>query len=133
MKLVLMNNRLLKQIERFCVVGGVAFLIDAGVLYILREWFSVYYLIANTISFTVSTIYNFLASTQWVFEATEEKKKNKTYTILFVLFSVVGLGLNQMCMYLFVSKIGIYYMIAKILSTGIVMCFNFVTRKKMYG
>lgn len=127
-----MNNRLLKQIERFCVVGGVAFLIDAGILYVLREWLSIYYLIANMVSFTVSTMYNFWASTQWVFEVTEEKRKSKTYTILFVLLSVVGLALNQICMYLFVSKIGIYYMIAKILSTGIVMCFNFVTRKMMY-
>ena len=127
-----MNNRLLKQIERFCVVGGIAFQIDAGVLYVLREWLSIYYLIANMVSFAVSTMYNFFASTQWVFEATEEKKKNKTYTILFVLFSVVGLALNQVCMSLFVSKIGIYYMVAKILSTGIVMCFNFITRKMMY-
>lgn len=99
---------------------------------ILKEYLHVYYLIANVISFTVSTIYNYIASVNWVFDADDEKKKNKKYTALFVILSVIGLGINQLCMFAFVSGFGIYYLVAKVLATGIVMVFNFVTRKRMY-
>ena len=49
--------------------------------------------------------------------------------VLFLFISIIGLGLNQLLMWMLVEKIKIYYMIAKIMVTVLVMVYNFITRK----
>lgn len=43
---------------------------------------------------------------------------------------LVGLGLNQICMWFFVEIFGIYYMLAKIISIIIVMAWNYIMKRK---
>ena len=49
--------------------------------------------------------------------------------ITFSVISIIGLGLNQALMAVFVDLFKIYYMFSKVLITAIVMVYNFVTRK----
>ncbi len=49
--------------------------------------------------------------------------------IIFIVFSVIGLGLTELIMWLGVDIMKISYLIVKIIATAIVMVFNFVTRK----
>lgn len=63
----------------------------------------------------------------WVFDV--KKKQGFKEIVLFVVLSTVGLGINQLVMYLGVEVIHIYYMICKVLATFIVMVYNFITRK----
>ena len=49
--------------------------------------------------------------------------------VIFVVLSVIGLGINQVLMWVCVEKLHIYYMISKIGVTGVVMVYNFITRK----
>lgn len=123
----LKNNKLLSQVLKFCVVGGGAFLIDSSLLYILTEYFHVYVLISSVISFIVSLIFNYLLSVFWVFDVT--KKQTIKDVLLFAFLSTIGLGINQIVMYLGVEIFHIYYMLCKIISTFIVMVYNFITRK----
>ena len=92
------NSKLFKQLFRFGIVGFTAFLIDAGLLYVLTEYLHIYYLISSVISFIVSLIYNYILSIFWVFDV----KKKQTYkeVLLFTILSVIGLGVNQLVMYL---------------------------------
>ena len=121
------RSKLFKQLFRFGVVGFTAFLIDAGLLYVLTEYLHVYYLVSSVISFIVSLIYNYILSIFWVFDV----KKKQTYkeVLLFAVLSVIGLGVNQLVMYLGVDLLNIHYMLCKIIATIIVMIYNFVTRK----
>ena len=121
------HSKLFKQLFRFGVVGGLAFLIDAGLLYILTEFCHIHYLISSVISFTVSLAFNYILSIIWVFDV----KKKQTYkdVILFVVLSVIGLGINQLVMFLGVDLLHIYDMLCKVISTIIVMIYNFITRK----
>ncbi len=120
-------NKLVKQILKFTVVGGFAFLIDYGLLYVLTEFIGIHYLISSIISFTVSVIFNYIMSITWVFDV--NKKQGVKEFIVFIILSVIGLGINELIMYLMVDIIGIHYMISKLFSTGIVMVYNFITRK----
>ena len=120
-----MNNKLIKQILRFLVVGGTAFLIDYGV-FTLLTYLGMYYLTANIISFSVSVIFNYIASIKWVYDA---KKQTPKEFILFIVLSVVGLGLNSLIMYTGVDKLHIHELLMKLVATGIVMVYNFITRK----
>ena len=122
-----LSSKLFKQLFRFGIVGGLAFLIDSGVLFLLTEYLNVYYLVSSVISFIVSLIFNYILSILWVFDV---KKKQTIKEIgLFVILSVIGLGINQVVMYVGADILHIYYMLCKVISTFIVMVYNFITRK----
>ena len=118
-------NRLIKQIMRFGIVGGIAFVIDYSIFAILTI-IGCHYLIAQIISFTISLIFNYIASIKWVFNA---KKQTTKDIVVFVLLSVVGLGINELLLYIGVDKMHIHELIVKLFATAVVMVFNFITRK----
>ncbi|MDD4706454.1 MAG: GtrA family protein [Bacilli bacterium] len=120
-------NKLTKQIFKFLIVGGIAFLIDYALLYILTEYCNIYYLVSSVISFTISLIFNYIASIKFVFET--DKKDSQKHFIIFIIGSIIGLGINQLVMYVMVELMNVYYMLVKIVATGIVMVWNFITRK----
>ena len=121
------NNKLLMQILKFGVVGGTAFLIDYGIFTILSQLLNIHYLIASIISFSISVIYNYILSIKWVFDVS--KKQTSKEFIIFIILSVIGLGLNSLIMYVSVDLMKIHEMISKIVATVIVMVYNFITRK----
>lgn len=122
------NNKLLLQIFKFVIVGGIATIIDFIVLFILKEFIGLNEIVANTISFTVSVIYNYIASVKWVFDVDENKNKS-TQFIIFITFSIIGLLINNLILWICIDKFSLYYLIGKVIATGIVMVFNFITRK----
>jgi len=48
---------------------------------------------------------------------------------VFIILSLIGLGMTEMFMYLFTDIIGVHYMLSKVFSTAFVMVFSFITRK----
>ena len=121
------NNKLLMQILKFGIVGGTAFIIDYGIFTILSQLLGIHYLIASIISFSISVIYNYILSIKWVFDVS--KKQTSKEFIIFIILSVIGLGLNSLIMYISVDLMQIHEMISKIVATAIVMVYNFITRK----
>ena len=121
-------KKLIAQFMKFGIVGVIAFLIDYGLMVALTEFFGVPYLISNTISFTVSVVFNYVASMRYVFERRDDMSRRREF-IIFVLLSIIGLILNDLFMWLFVSVWFIDYRIAKIIVTVLVAIWNFVTRK----
>ena len=122
------TRKLLIQILKFAIVGGIATIIDFVFLYIFREFCHFPVLVSNTLSFCISVIYNYVASVKWVFDVNKEKDAKKQF-VIFIVFSVIGLLLNNAIMWITVDFLSIYYMLAKIIATVIVMVFNFITRK----
>lgn len=123
-------NKLIQQIAKFGVIGIIAFAIDYGLLYVFTEWVGIHYLISSVLSFSISVIFNYVASVRWVFDVKTENSKTKNF-VLFVVFSVIGLGINQPIMWLGVESLHWHYMLVKIFATAVVMVWNFITRKKM--
>lgn len=121
-------KKLALQIIKFGIVGVIAFIIDYSILFILTDFFSVYYLLSAAISFTISTIFNYFCSMCWVFEGKKNIKK-RNELMIFIFLSVIGLGINQVMMLILVEQIKIFYMISKIIATCVVMIWNFITRK----
>ena len=119
---------LIKQIGRFLVVGGLAFLVDYGVLWTMVDLLKANYLVASTLSFSVSVIFNYALSSIWVFESAGNGNQIGNF-VIFVAMSVVGLLLNLAIMWFAVDALELYYLVAKVGSTGIVMIYNFISRK----
>ena len=121
-------KKLIAQVMKFVIVGGLSFVLDFIIYYVLKNYFSVYYLIAGFFSFTLSLIFNYLMSMKFVFKSKDDLQKTHEF-ITFVTLSVMGLGLNLLCLFILVDIYKMNDLIAKILVAGIVMVFNFVTRK----
>ncbi|MDO5292852.1 MAG: GtrA family protein [bacterium] len=130
-------QKLMKQIFRFAVVGGSAFLIDYGILFVLNEFLGVNYLIASALSFSVSVIYNYILSIFWVFDPNEEQSKKEQF-VVFMILSIIGLGINSLIMWISVNALtawlpavrnAVIVMTAKVIATFVVMVYNFITRK----
>lgn len=125
--MTIFKNKLLNQILKFGLVGGTAFVIDYVLLYLCTEFLHIHYLISSIISFTVSVIFNYILSIKWIFDV--KKKQDVKDFVIFIILSVIGLGINSLIMYVMVEKFGVYYMLSKIVSTAVVMVYNFITRK----
>lgn len=124
-----MMNNLLMQLFRFGLVGVVATVLDFLFLFLLTEIFGMYYLFSAAVSFVLSTLFNYVASMRFVFNSKFTKDEKTKELLLFTILSVIGLLLNQFLMWLFVEKIALYYMLAKIVATFFVMAWNFISRK----
>ena len=122
-------EHLLVQIFKFGIVGVVSTLIDFVFLYLFKDVLHVHLVLANTLSFVISVVYNYWASLTFVFDVNKEKSKRRNF-IIFVVCSFIGLLLNDLMVYVITDKLGVYYMISKVIATLFVMVFNFITRKK---
>ena len=114
-------RHLVQQFMKFGIVGVIAFAIDYGLMVALTELAGVEYLLSAT--------FNYLASMRYVFTHKEGLSRHREF-VIFVVLSVIGLGINDALMWLGTSLLGISYLITKIGATAVVMVYNFVTRKK---
>lgn len=121
-------KKLFEQIIKFSIVGGLAFLIDYGIMVLCKEVFKFDVLVAAGFGFTVSVIFNYIASVKWVFNVNENNSKSKQF-ITFIIFSIIGLIITEIIMYIGTDIMKISYLIVKVGATLIVMIFNFITRK----
>ncbi len=121
-------KKLIEQIMKFGVVGFLCFGIDYGLMIFLTEICGISYLVSSGISFSVSVMVNYILSLKFVFETDENNSKVVEFYI-FIILSVIGLGINQALMWIYVDKMHVHYMISKIGVTGMVMVYNFITRK----
>lgn len=121
-------KKLIEQMVKFGIIGALAFVIDYGFMILLTEVFKVNYLISSGISFTISVIFNYICSMKYVFDSRDDMSKGKEFTI-FIILSIIGLGINQLIMWAMVDKLGLFYAVVKLFATAVVMVWNFVTRK----
>ncbi len=122
-----MSERFL-EIIRFCIVGGLSLIVDCAILFGLTEFLGVHYFYSAAISFTASVIFNYWLCVVYVFK--NARKQTARQATIFIGSSVVGLALNQMCMWFFVEIILLHYMLAKLFATAIVTIWNYIMKRK---
>ena len=112
-------------------MGGVSFLMDYSLLFALTEFAGVYYLYSSAISFSVTVVFNYWLCVVYVFKGAAKQTPRRA--LIFFVTGVIGLGLNQLCMWFFVAVAGFHYMLAKIFATAIVTLWNYFTKRKAVG
>ena len=121
------SDNIYVQFFRYLFVGGTAAVVDVGSLYFLTSRFGLYYLVSAAIAFLLGIVTNYVLSIVWVFRSSGKMKKE---ILLFVLIGVSGLILNETIMYGLVSVLALFYLAAKLISTAVIMVWNFGLRKK---
>lgn len=142
-------KKLFAQILKFGFVGIICFLIDyvigLAVLNIILKtggdgYFEAGSMVASATGFTVSVIINYILSFKFVFERKENLDRRAEFAA-FVILCIIGMGLNQLIIWIcvgpvygnveFIKKLSknLVYTGAKIIATAVVMVYNFITRK----
>lgn len=143
-------KNLFAQIMKFGMVGvicfGIDYLIGIVVLNIIlklggEQLFELASMAGSALGFTVSVIINYILSFKFVFERKEDLNRKAEFAV-FIILSVIGLGLNQLIIWICVGPLyggvaflrrllnyNFAYTGAKVIATAIVMVYNFVTRK----
>lgn len=116
------------QLIRYGFVGGIAFVADYGSLYALTEWCGIQYLVSAALAFIIGLTINYLLS-NWIVFSTHRLQNRWIEFAIFAVIGVIGLGLNEVIMYVCCEKIGMHYMVAKLISTALVFLWNFFVRK----
>lgn len=116
------------QLFRYVFVGGIAFVADWGMMVFLHEAIHTNVYIATAIAFVFGLIVNFVLSKIFVFQEASERTGTAGEFIAYGIIGVVGLLFTEVIMWLLL-KIGVLYMIAKIVAAAIVLIWNFVARK----
>ena len=123
----------IKQFVSYFGVGGAAALVEWGVFFLLVYLFNTPYLYATVLAFIVSTTVNWILGRMFAFKNSNYKGKKTQELILVFVVSAVGHVFNMILMYLFVSVFSmnsnILKTVSKVLSTGIVFFWNFLSRK----
>lgn len=119
-------KNMIVQLFRFGIVGVIATFIDFLILYLFKEYCGFSVLLASFLAYVVSSVINYLLSTRWVFKSNTLSEHNKI--IIFIIISLIGVILNELIMY-FGELVSIYYMITKVISTIVLLVFNFISRK----
>ena len=123
---------LASQVARFGVVGVIVFAIDYCVLMVLTQALGVDPVPAAAASFTVSLAFNYLASMRFVFKRRDDMGRAREVAV-FVALSAVGLAINEAVVAVGVVALGkgpLAMSVTKVGATGIVMVWNFLSRKR---
>ena len=134
-----MKNRL-NEVIKFVLTGGVCFLIEYAALIVLKEWLHLPVVAATPIAFLISVVFNYLLCVKWVFSGAKEGSRKAQ--IGFLITSGIGFFLNWFLMWaltvlfgedaVLLALFGLelkVYMLNKIIATGLVMVWNYITKR----
>lgn len=124
----LIKNRDLILFVRYNLFAGCSTLLDLVLLYILTEFFGVWYTYSITIGYIAGVSTNYILNKYLNFR--NLSRKIVLQFGLFVTIALIGLLFNQIIIYILVEFIGVWYMFAKIIAVLLVMLWNFSRHKK---
>lgn len=118
-----------REFLKFAIVGLVGTFINIAVLYVLTEYFGVYYIFSAVVSFVISMTHNFLLNKIWTFKEPLKSEFRKKY-VQFSLVSIMALMINLFFLYIFTEIIGVYYILSQLIAIGIALIINFLGNRK---
>jgi len=107
---------------KFGIVGLTGMVIDFSITFLLKEKLKVHRYIASSAGFTVAATSNYFLNRIWTFQSNDPRVLLEYST--FIIISVIGLGINNLFLYLFEKKLSFYW--AKLFAIGVTMIWNFL-------
>ncbi len=117
------------QFFRYVFVGGAATVVDWTFLWFFYDVVGIYKYLSVALSFLLGLLTNFLLSDRFVFSNVPEARSTANKFSVYLITGLIGLGLTELFMLLFDGLLGLHYMIAKIVTTAIVLAWNFFSKK----
>lgn len=114
---------MLYKFLKFGLVGASGFVLDFAVTYWLKEKVRLNKYLANSTGFIVAATSNYFLNRSWTFVSSNPDIQSE-YT-LFIIISLIGLGLNNFIIYLLTSRFSANFYLSKVIAIIIVTGWNF--------
>jgi putative flippase GtrA len=121
-------GRIANEAVRYFAASALALAIDFGIYAGLIRFAAVHYLVAAPIGFALGLATVYLLSIRWVFRERRLADRRAEFA-LFALIGLAGMALNQLILFAVVQWLAASFEVAKVISAGMVFCFNFICRK----
>ena len=115
---------------RYLVSGGSAFVTNITTLFILVQFFHVWYLLAATVSFVVAVCVSFVMQKFFTFND-YTKEKIRQQTVIYFGLQIFNLSINTLFMYIGVDLLHIHYIISQTLIGSAMAIYSFFIYKYM--
>jgi putative flippase GtrA len=109
---------------KFCAVGFSGMLIDFGTTWLLKEKVRVNKYIANSTGFILAATSNYIWNRLWTFQS--ENSQITFEYLSFIIISVIGLGINNLVIFIFSDKLKFNFYFSKLIAIGVVTIWNFI-------
>ena len=119
----MINRTIILKFMKFCLVGFSGMLVDFGATWLCKEKFKWNKYVSNSIGFVLAATNNYIWNRWWTFQS-----DNANIPIeygKFLVISVIGLGLNNLVIYLLHEKLKWNFYLAKLIAVGVVTVWNF--------
>ena len=113
------------KIIKFGFAGAIGMAIDFGTTWLCREKLQWNKYIANSTGFTVAVINNYIINRIWTFHSTNSNWHAEFGK--FLVFSLVGLALNNLFVFLLHSRFKMNFYLSKLIATLLVFVWNFTS------
>ncbi len=123
-------NLLKHKATKYLISGGAATAVNLGTVYVLTDWFSVYYLISSVVGFVLAICVSFTLQKFWTFE-NHSRDFIHWQALIFLTTALTGLMLNTILVYSLVQYLSQHYLLAQILSGVVIAILNFFTYQKL--
>lgn len=114
------------EVINYLIFGVLTTVVNIVTFYLLTA-ISIDWQISNIIAWIASVLFAYITNKKFVFES-KEKKILKEF-LSFLSFRVLSLGIDMICMYLFIDLCHISSFISKIIVNVIVIVLNYVFSK----
>jgi len=118
----------LTKFVTFAVVGGFCALLSLAILWLLTSWLGVHYLLSTVVTFLVTTPVGFWLNKILTFR-TRRGYARIEWPRYFLVMSI-SFGSSIALMYLLVSVLGLWYLLANMIVIGVLLAFNFLTHDR---
>ncbi len=116
------------QLLRYGFVGGLAFLVDFGVLALLHHGLRWNLYLATALAFCAGLCANYLLS-KWAVFQQKAKHGRVAEFITYAVIGVIGLGWTELLIWLLSEKLGAAPLLAKAVAAVLVLLWNFLARR----
>ncbi|MDO8460454.1 MAG: GtrA family protein [Nanoarchaeota archaeon] len=124
----ILNFHVTEEFIKFVAVGVVNTVINLFVLYILTEFFSVWYILSSLLAFLLAVTNSFIMNTIWTFKSNIKHKTAIRYTKFFIV-SIITALFNLLFLYVFTEFVGLWYMLSQLIAIALTLMINFVGNK----
>lgn len=119
-----LSSSFILKFIKFAAVGFTGLFVDYAFTYLFKEIFKVQKYISNSIGFTIAASSNYILNRVWTFES-DNPDIAIEYTE-FLVISLIGLGINNLVLWLIVRKFKINFYVAKFFAICVVTLWNFL-------
>lgn len=114
---------ILLKLVKFCVVGFSGMIVDFGVTWLCKEKLRWNKYLSNSLGFILAASNNYLWNRLWTFSSVDSNITRQWSS--FLLISTIGLGLNNLIIFLLHGKLHLNFYLSKIIAIVCVTLWNF--------